>query len=404
MITDDERRLRLANRQLLVPRLRTDDVTEIADALVALHSSDPVTVYLSVLARMRTPDRAVVESALYQARSLIRHHAMRRTLWVATPETVRLMNAAATTVLLGPERRRLLSMLAVAGVADPEAWLTDAEDVLVADLAEYGPTTARDLGLRHPELARPMQLSPGTSYAAKQSAHTRVLLGLGFQGRILRARPTGGWSNGAYRYAAASDWLPGGLGDQDPAPAAAELADRWLRRFGPATTADLQWWMGWTLKTTRQALGDSGAVECELSDGVGWLSSADESVAGAGADDSVAGAGAVDRSGAEPWVAALPSLDPTTMGWKRRDWYLPEVAAEAFDRNGNAGPTLWVDGRVVGAWAVTENGEIRSHYFERVAPARRAELTDRLAELSRWVGGVGFTVRFPGRIQASILR
>ena len=45
------------------------------------------------------------------------------------------------------------------------------------------------------------------------------------------------------------------------------------------------------------------------------------------------------------------------MGWKLRDWYLPAAAADAFDRNGNAGPTLWVDGRVVGAWAQAPDGE-----------------------------------------------
>ena len=42
-----------------------------------------------------------------------------------------------------------------------------------------------------------------------------------------------------------------------------------------------------------------------------------------------------------PWVALLPGLDPTTMGWKRRDWYLdPAIASRVTDRNGNIGPTV----------------------------------------------------------------
>ena len=44
MVTDEERRARLARRHLLLAGTRSDEVTAIADAVVALHSSDPVTV------------------------------------------------------------------------------------------------------------------------------------------------------------------------------------------------------------------------------------------------------------------------------------------------------------------------------------------------------------------------
>ena len=78
---------------------------------------------------------------------------------------------------------------------------------------------------------------------------------------------------------------------------------------------------------------DVGAVEVELDDGVGFVLPDDLDP--------------VDPP--EPWVALLPGLDPTTMGWKQRGWYLdPEVGAAVFDRNGNGGPTVWVDGRIVG--------------------------------------------------------
>ena len=92
-----ERRARLARRHRLLPELRTDDVAAIADGVVALHSTDPVTVYLSAMLRMERPSVEAVERALYVDRTVIRHHAMRRTLWVATPPVVRQMHAAATT-------------------------------------------------------------------------------------------------------------------------------------------------------------------------------------------------------------------------------------------------------------------------------------------------------------------
>jgi len=382
----EERRARLAARHHLLPSTRTDDLGVVADDVVALHSSDPVTVYLSACARMSRPSLAAVADALYVERSLVRHHAMRRTLWVGTPDTIRVLHAAATRALVEPERRRTYQMLAASGVADPESWLAGARNLVLDDLARHGPSTARELGQRIPALARPLRLPSTSQNDATQAAHTRLMLVLGFAGEVVRVRPTGTWVNGAYRYALAEEWVPGGLGDLDGHAAAATLADRYLQRFGPASTADLQWWTGWTKASSVRALTDCRAVPVEVDEGRAWLSAADD--------------GPAEPA---PWVAALPSLDPTTMGWKERGWYLPAAAADAFDRNGNAGPTLWVDGRVVGAWAQHKDGRLLTHYFERVPQDRRDELAARLGELADLVGETRFSVRFPGRIQASIL-
>ena len=46
---------------------------------------------------------------------------MRRTLWVGTPDVVRLMHAAATRKLVGPEHRRTAKLLEENGIDDPEA-------------------------------------------------------------------------------------------------------------------------------------------------------------------------------------------------------------------------------------------------------------------------------------------
>ncbi len=385
-VDDDERRARLAWQHRLLAGRRTDDLTVIADDLVALHSTDPVTVYLSAMARMSHPSLADVERAIYEDRSLIRHHAMRRTLWLATPGVARAMHAAATTKLAGPERRRVAKLLVESGIADPEAWLEDASRQTLDFLAEHGPTTARRLGEQVPALRQPLMMAAGTPWAATVSAHSRLLTLLGFTGQIIRGRPSGSWVNGAYRYLVAEDWLPGGLTGVDERTAAADLAARWLRAFGPGTTTDLKWWMGWTLATTKRALADVGAVAVDLVGGPGWLA----------ADDPGPPAG-------QSWVALLPGLDPTTMGWKERDWYLPAGAAEAFDSSGNGGPTIWVDGRIVGAWAQTPDGRLHTHYFEAAAAARRRQVDERAAELQQWVGDTRFTIRFPGHIHTRIL-
>ncbi len=388
----EERRARLARRHRLLPATRTDDVAVIADDLVALHSSDPVSVHLSTTARMAEPSVVAVEKALYDDRSVVRHHAMRRTLWVGTPGLVRIAHGAATRKLAGPEHRRTAKLLAESGVSDPEAWLGDAREQVLAALHEHGPMTARRLGERVPGLRQPLVLGAGTSYQATQAAHTRVLLQLGFEGQVVRTKPTGTWVNGAYTYAAMDSWLPGGLGELGEREAAAALADRWLRRFGPGSAADLQWWAGWTATLTRHALADCGAVPVLLADGrdvevPGWLAEGDEDV--------------VEPAG--EWVALLPGLDPTTMGWKQRAWYLPDAAADVFDANGNAGPSIWVDGQVAGVWVQAPDGTIRTRWFVDVSDPARDAVAAEVDRLRGVVGDTRFTVRFPGLAHKALL-
>ena len=132
-----ERRSRLALRHRHVPGARTDDVVAITDGLVALHSTDPVTVYLSVAARMRTPALEPLATALYDDRTLIRHHAMRRTLWVFGHEAARLAHHGATLAVARVQRRDLLASLGASGVADPEAWLAHADAQVHAGVVQY---------------------------------------------------------------------------------------------------------------------------------------------------------------------------------------------------------------------------------------------------------------------------
>ena len=209
---------------------------------------------------------------------------------------------------------------------------------------------------------------------------------------MVRSRPSGSWINSQYRWAAMDDWVPGGIVGMDPREASAELVARWLRSFGPATTADVQWWTGWTLGDTRRALDDAGAAAVAMETGGGdtdaWLAPDDL--------DPV--------RGSATWVALLPGLDPTTMGWKDRSWYLDaETASRVVDRNGNAGPTIWVDGRVVGSWAQREDGTIALGWLAHAPRSRRAQVEEAALELEGLLGDTRVKVRFPAPIQAELL-
>ena len=266
----EERRARLASRHRHVIAERTDDVVALTDGLVALHSSDPVSVYLSAAARMTTPSLAPVDAALYEERSLVRHHAMRRTLWVFGHEAARLAHHAATLGLVKVQRRNTIAMLDGGGHRRAGGVAGRRADEIVDLLAEAGPLTARQVGERLPGW-RCRSRSARGKFATTQAAHSRVLLLLGFDGRVMRARPTGTWINGQYRWAATPTWFPDGFAELEPRVAAAGLARRWLGAFGPGTRADLAWWAGWTVAVTTRALADVGAVEVGLDEGTGYV-------------------------------------------------------------------------------------------------------------------------------------
>ena len=374
-----ERRARLGMRHRLAPRAAT--VEGAAGAIVGLHSSDPATVYLSSWARVDDFEPTDLDDALYRRRSLVRMLGMRRTLFVVPVELAPVMHEACTKALIPAQRARLVRMLEQQGVAPPgrgETWLERVAAQTLAAIAARGEATARELTADVPKLGAKLTFGEGKTWAGTMGVSTRVLFLLATEGLIVRTRPLGAWTSGQYRWATTEHWLGAPLREIDHAEACSELLGRWLRSFGPATMTDIRWWTGWTAALAKTTLGAIDAVEVRLADGVGYL-----------LPDDVERAQDVD-----PWVALLPGLDPTAMGWKDRGWYLGDRATDLFDRNGNAGPTVWANGRVAGAWAQTEEGEVVVELFARLDRATRARLDTERERLAAWLAGVRIRPRF----------
>jgi hypothetical protein len=196
---------------------------------------------------------------------------------------------------------------------------------------------------------------------------------------------------GQYRWAPIEAWLGGPPEELTPDDARAELARHWLARFGPGTEQDVRWWAGWTLGQARQALARIGAVTVELDGGATGYVLPDD----AETSDAETGAtGGRPTTATAPWVALLPALDPTTMGWADRDWYLRPHRPRLFDTNGNAGPTIWVDGRVVGGWGQRGDGIVVVRLMEDVGREAEGAIEAEAARLTSWLGPARVTPRF----------
>ena len=103
----------------------------------------------------------------------------------------------------------------------------------------------------------------------------------------------------------------------------------------------------------------------------------------------------------EPSAVLLPGLDPTTMGWYERDWYLGPHKAAIFDSNGNGGLTAWWDGRIVGGWNQSAEGDVYLQLLEDVGADAVAALEAEADRLTRWLDGVRVALRFPSPLSRS---
>jgi hypothetical protein len=374
-----ERRARIATRHHVAPAARVESMRDVVQGVVCLHATDPSTVYLSSWARLSAPSLEIVERALYEDRELVRMLAMRRTMFVATVDDAAMLHAAASLGVARNERRRNEQLVGMLGVADVKGWLRRAEAATLEALEARGEATAQELARDVPALREKVRVNVGKPWEADIGMASRVLLVLATEAKVVRGRPRGSWISSQYKWAPVTRWLGRPMPELSTDDAQTELVRRWLARFGPATERDIRWWTGWTAAAVRRALADIDTAEVDLDGDAGLVLADDlESV-----------------SPPDSWVALLPALDPTTMGWQARDWYLGPHKSALFDTNGNAGPTIWVDGRIVGGWAIDRSGDVLTKVLEEIGRETRSTIEAEAIRLAGWLSGVSSVPRFP---------
>ncbi|WP_265522558.1 winged helix DNA-binding domain-containing protein [Oerskovia flava] len=398
-ITVDQRRRQLVARQLALaddhpglPAARSPE--DVVDRLLALHATDAPTVYLSVLARVPGLTLADVRDALYERRTLVKVLAMRRTMFVVRREAVPLVHAAAGAAVARRLRARLLKELATLPtdppVDDATSFLADVEAQVHAALAEHGPLDGASLSRVVPALRTAFLPTTDKAWDVRRSMTSQLLSLLSAEGVVVRGEPRGSWASNRHVWTPVEQWLPDGLPAVDEVAARTALARAWLEVFGPATVEDLRWWTGWNLGHTRAALAELDVTAVELEIGSGGAPEVRDGVMLRGTH--LPEPAEIPLEG---HVALLPALDPTTMGWAARDWYLGPHRAQLFDTAGNAGATTWWEGRIVGAWVVRPGGEPAVRLLEDVGRDAEAAVAAEATRLAALLGGDGVTASFP---------
>ncbi len=356
--------------------------------MVCLHATDPGTIGMSAFQRVDGLTVADLEGALYADRSLVKHLSMRRTLFVFPRALLGAAQAGASDRVAAAERKRLIRDVEGAGLhADGATWLEAAGTAVLEALAGGREETMAGLRAEIPLLEGAIEYGAGKSWGGQVPIAPRVLTTLSAAGLIVRATNIGAWTGSRPRWARMEDWLGEPLASPGSEPEGVrELVAHWLHTFGPGTERDLKWWLGSTLRLVRDALAALDAVEVGLDGQTGYLLPDDL--------DPVAAV--------EPWAALLPPLDPTTMGWADREWYLGDYKPQLFDTSGNAGPTVWWDGRIVGGWRQREDGTVELQLLEEVGTDGLAAIEHEADRLEAWLGGVRIMPRFPSPLSKAI--
>ena len=339
--------------------------------------TDPAAVFLSIRARTAPVAVEAIEAALYEDRELLRMLGMRRTMFVVADEIAPVIQASCTDAIAVSQRMRYTQILTKAGVGDA-AWLRELEEATLGILDATGEATGAQLSAAEPRLRTPITVAEGKTYEATQNVTTWVLFLLAAEGRIVRGRPRGTWASSQYHWSPVRRWLPAGMLAMPAPQAREELVRRWLHAYGPATVGDIKWWTGWTAGHVKQALTAIAPEEVDLGGTTGLV---------------LAGDTATTKT-PPPWIAVLPALDPTPMGWQERSWYLGPHAKALFDRSGNIGPTIWCDGRIVGGWAQRSDGSVAYRLLEDIGTEATDAVQKETTRVSTWIGPVRVTPRF----------
>lgn len=376
-ITTAERRARLVARHHLGRTAPT--LHDAVDGLFAVHSSDPLTPHLGLWARVGRYLPEDLDAAFLDEPSLARLHAMRRTLWIVRIGDRSMLDAAVGRKIAAAERKRVHGWLETAG-HDPAAFLARFEARAIELIEAHPGVFTRDLTEMAPELATRVVLGQG-KWAREAPIASRLLFMLAMDGEIARTAPSGSWKTSQYGWRRATP-----LQSVPPTEARASLVSSYLRAFGPVTETDVKWWSGLTVTQTRAALAKVGR-EVELERGAQAWDAADGEAPPEAQGPSTAPA-------EQPVATLLPGLDPTPMGYKERGWFLGDHEAALFDRNGNIGPTIWVDGRIVGGWAVTADGTVATRLLEDPGRAATSAVQAEAEALTAWLDGTSVTPRF----------
>jgi len=287
--------------------------------LGAVQAQDYLGSLWAIGLRMRQATESAVEQAIAD-RVIIRTWPMRGTLHFVAPEDVRWMLKLLTPRIVAANARRLIRQFDL-----DDAAIARSKDVFL-DALHGGKRLSRD-----------------AMYKALEAAHipTANQRGLQIVGRLAQEGVIcfGAREGKQPTFVLLDEWVPAARAiERDEA--LAELARRYFVSHGPATVQDFAWWSGLAAADARAGLEMARPhLAHEIVDGRTYW-------------QPQSAPAAIDGP---PRAYLLPAYDEYTVGYADRSAALDRMQAQGMNL-GNAavlGPTIVLDGQIVGTWKRT---------------------------------------------------
>ena len=320
------------SRQLLLERARLSP-PKVIERLMGMQAQWPPAPYVGIWTRTTDFRRATLEREIARG-NVLKANVMRQTLHLVTRRDYGLVRAAFSETNY-PEQSERAKLLAPA----------------VRGLAEDGPVTMAD-GLEF--LEREYGLTGIEARRAWRAARIRAHVLHHHETALWNARPEG-------RFVAVAQPEA-----HDPTEARAEMFQRYLAAFGPASRRDLLTWAMMRVGEAQRALDRLELRRFRDEQGRELLD--------------VPRAPLPDPDTPAP-VRFLPKWDNVLLAFADRTRVLPEAYRKrVIGMNGDVAQTFLVDGLVAGTWAM-DAGRVAIEPFAPLSRAARAEIAEEAEQL-----------------------
>jgi hypothetical protein len=312
-------------QQCLGPRVDQGNHIRAVEQVLGVQAQVASAAELAIGARVDELQRADVQRALWQDRTLVKTWAMRGTIHLFAAADLPLVVAARCA---DGGRYRLHDFLQLGFTeAQYDAFLQAVPDVLGAE-----PMTREELASG---VAARMQ-APAVRQALLESSWGTLWKPAMFRGELCFG-PSAGRTN---TFVNPRTWL-GEWQEWDPQEAQREVTRRYLRTYGPATPRDFGFWWDGGGKTFGQKMFAALSDEVTTVDVEGWQATALRSTLDAMAQGTP-----------EPSVRLLPMFDVYVLAQSRNVEPLlaPEHKGKVFRPAAWVSAVVLVDGKIAGVW------------------------------------------------------
>jgi predicted transcriptional regulator len=332
---------------------KPSDFYQVAKIQLGLHSTDYWTPYLSVWARLGDYDADKMFESIDNGREIIRTHSFRTTLHVMHIDNLSMILSATGPALYRAYRTDKYRKMDVLSDKEIETMLNQVKSAL-----EDGPLRTSELKKVVPKVGENVR---------------SALLMLMARGEVVRAKANHARSN-LTSYALLDKWVKGfKLKIVDEHEATTHLIKCHIDRFGPVSVDDIAWWLRQNKTTVKNALQslEEEIVSIDIEGTTKYMLNEDMEIAASlttSTEDLVWFLpyedhflkAFIDRSGFID-DDIQPKLFPADKKhyWPSSPDAPRKMPSKGIRATGEARPSIWVNGRVVGRWEMDEEDGLK---------------------------------------------